>query len=70
MRGYRSFRVREGWLVWLFPGIKDLILFGPGWGAGYGEPVHFKTVHFYKKILHPDYYHSLRDQYSADKTYE
>ena len=65
--GYRQFVVRNGKLVWLFPGVKKLILLGCGWGVGYGNPMHFKTKFFYHRILHPGFIHSLRDQYSAGK---
>ncbi|MBL7743817.1 MAG: polysaccharide pyruvyl transferase family protein [Chitinophagaceae bacterium] len=65
--GYRSFPIRDGRLVWLFPGIQNMILFGPGWGDGYGKPLNLRTKIFYKRILHPAFLHSLRDQYSADK---
>lgn len=64
---YRQFVVRNGKLVWLFPGVKELILLGCGWGVGYGDPVQFQTKFFYRRILHPRFIHSLRDQYSADK---
>jgi polysaccharide pyruvyl transferase WcaK-like protein len=67
MRGHWQFIVRNGKLVWLFPNIKNLILLGCGWGVGYGNPMHFKTKFFYRRILHPGFVHSLRDQYSADK---
>jgi polysaccharide pyruvyl transferase WcaK-like protein len=67
IRGYRTMQLRNGRLVWLFPGINNLILMGTGWGIGYGTPMHWKTKIFYQRILHPDYAHSLRDQYSADK---
>lgn len=64
---YRQFRVRSGKLVWLYPGIQRLVLFGCGWGYGYGEKMHYKASFFYRRILHPDFVHSLRDQYSTDK---
>lgn len=67
IRGYRQFVVRNGKLVWLFPGVRKLILLGCGWGGGYGDPMHFKTKFFYRHILHPGFIHSLRDQYSSDK---
>lgn len=59
--------IRKSNFVWLFPGIKDLIIFGAGWGYGYGQPISIRTRLFYKKFLHPEFIHSVRDQYSADK---
>lgn len=64
---YKQFVVRNGKLLWLFPSVKNLILLGCGWGVGYGNPMRFKTKFFYRRILHPGYIHSLRDQYSSDK---
>ena len=51
IREYKQFVVRNGKLVWLFPGVKKLILLGCGWGVGYGDPMHFKTKFFYHRIL-------------------
>jgi polysaccharide pyruvyl transferase WcaK-like protein len=62
--------IRNSDLVWLFPGVKDLIIFGAGWGYGYGRSISLRTKIFYKKFLHPKFSHSLRDQYSADKLSE
>ena len=64
---YMLMPIRNSNLVWLFPGIKNLIIFGAGWGYGYGQPISIRTRIFYKKFLHPEFIHSLRDQYSADK---
>ena len=64
---YMLMPIRKNNLVWLFPGIKNLIIFGAGWGYGYGQPISIRTRIFYKKFLHPEFIHSLRDRYSADK---
>ena len=44
-----------------------MILFGPGWGKGYGHTVSWKTRLFYKKILSPNHIHAVRDEYSKGK---
>ncbi len=66
---YMGMPIRNSELVWLFPGIKNLILFGAGWGYGYDIPISLRTKIFYKRFLHPEIIHSLRDQYSAGKLY-
>lgn len=67
LRDYRQLLIRKGKLLWLFPGIKNMILFGPGWGEGYGQKSTLKTRLFYKKILSPEFIHAVRDAYSEEK---
>lgn len=68
---YNTFRLLKlkdsSFLLWLNPGIKNLIFLGVGWGNGYGDPITWKTKIFYDKILHKDYIQSARDNYSAQK---
>jgi len=67
MLTWRELKLRKGKLTWLFPGIRNLILFGTGWGQGYGQPITFRSKILYKRILHPHLIHSTRDSYSASK---
>lgn len=63
----RIFLMRKGRLLWLFPGINNLILLGVGWGLGYKENLTLRTKILYKNILHPGYIHSVRDGYTHRK---
>ncbi|MBL0273033.1 MAG: polysaccharide pyruvyl transferase family protein [Chitinophagaceae bacterium] len=67
LRDYRQILIRKGKLLWLIPGIKNMILFGPGWGEGYGNKSTLKTRLFYKNILSSKYIHAVRDEYSEEK---
>lgn len=67
LKGFRQLLIRNGKLLWLFPGIKNMILFGPGWGNGYDKEITWKTKLFYKKILSSEHVHAVRDTYSSEK---
>ncbi len=67
MLHYRKLMLRDGKLLWLFPGIKNLILMGCGWGPQPDMKMKTKTRFLFKKILHPGFVHSCRDQFSANK---
>ena len=67
LRDYRQLLIRKGKFIWLFPGVKNMILFGPGWGEGYGHTSTWKTRLFYKKILSPNHIHAVRDEYAEEK---
>ncbi len=52
---------------WIFPGIKNIIFLGAGWGVGYNLPISLRTKIFYKIIMNSRILHSARDSYSAKK---
>ncbi len=68
---YNTFRLlklkNSSFLLWLNPGVKNLIFLGVGWGNGYGSPITWKTKLFYQKLLSNKYIQSARDDYSAQK---
>lgn len=68
---YNTFRLlklkNSSFLLWLNPGVKNLIFLGVGWGNGYGSPITWKTKLFYQKLLSNKYIQSSRDEYSAQK---
>ena len=48
--------------------LKNVILFGVGWGYGYGVPkIDRNTMAFYKKIFERNKIQGVRDSYSEDK---
>lgn len=67
MMTWRLLQLRKGRLLWLFPGVNNLILMSGGWGQGYGLPITFKTKELYKRILHKEILHSVRDLYTENK---
>lgn len=67
MMTWRLLHLRRGRLLWLFPCVRNLILMSAGWGQGYGLPLTFKTKELYKRILHREALHSVRDLYTENK---
>jgi hypothetical protein len=67
MLTYRQLALRKGRLLWLFPGINDLILVGAGWGPDYKKKMTWRSSLLYNNILHRNYLHSVRDSFTADK---
>lgn len=63
----------EKWWNWRLPDgfrkklqYRNVILFGVGWNS-YQDECSDYTRMIYKSLLHPSFFHSVRDQYSADK---
>jgi Polysaccharide pyruvyl transferase len=50
-------------LFYLFPGFRNVILLGTGW-RGYDPPPDLPTRLYYRNILHRNYLHAIRDNYS------
>ncbi len=63
----RQLMLRDGKLLWLFPGIQNLILMGCGWGPQPEMKMKIKTKLLFKKILHPEFKHACRDRFSVEK---
>ncbi|MEO7923153.1 MAG: polysaccharide pyruvyl transferase family protein [Chitinophagaceae bacterium] len=64
---YRQFLLRKGKLLWLFPGIKQLILLGVGWGPDQNNKINWRTKQLYRNILYTSYAHSVRDHFTSHK---
>jgi polysaccharide pyruvyl transferase WcaK-like protein len=64
---YRQLALRKGKLLWLFPGIRDLVLIGAGWGPDYQNKLNWRTSILYNNILHKKILHSVRDSFTANK---
>jgi hypothetical protein len=68
VNGFRLLPIKkEGNLNWLFPGLRNLIFLGVGWGIGYNSPINLKTRIYYRRLLSKKFIHSARDSYSANK---
>src|SRR5690606_6570746 len=57
---YNQWKVSWRDALWL----RDVILLGVGWWQYQGEP-NFWTRTFLKRVLHPQFVHSLRDAYTV-----
>lgn len=58
----------NGRLDLVAPKLKNVILFGVGWGHGYGvKDIELQTIKFYRKIFKKGATHSVRDYYSETK---
>lgn len=66
IRSYNQWRLSSSRLYYLFPKLKEVILFGVGWWQYQCNP-DLCTRIFYRKVLSKEYLHSVRDSYTYDK---
>jgi len=68
INSYNQWKVLRNKFNWLFSStpISDVILFGVGWWQYQQKPT-FNTKSFYKKALHNNFMHSVRDEYTLNK---
>jgi polysaccharide pyruvyl transferase WcaK-like protein len=65
IRAYNQWKLSEQRYYYLFPELKNIVLFGVGWWQYQHAPT-VTTKRFYRKILSKEFFHSVRDSYTRD----